>query len=623
MLTAPQERRIAALLFFCAAALSAAAVPPDILVRARDLGHDPAWLTLLHYGGGLAGGHGLVDDRRFWLSPDGAHDPQAELDATLAGLWAGDPAKPEEAVAARFPARTAFLAERLGFARADLPVAGSPELEALLDGLRARRAWLVFPTGYLASPASMFGHTLLLIQGRNESPLLSQSINYAAEVPPGESGPLSMLKGLFGGYSGYFSVLPYHRKVQEYTDLDQRDIWEYELTLAPAELDRLLRHSWELRGIASDYWFLDENCSFNLLFLLDAARPGLTLTSRAGAWVIPGETVRWVHEAGLVAAARYRPSLATRVAAARAGLPGDLAVRIARGGATPAEAATDVPDPALRAQTLDLAGEALHALAGRHAISLDDYRTRLHVTLGARAALGAQPGLPEPAAPAGPERAHPPLRVAAGVGRDDGVDYATLAIRPTQHDLLDPPDGFTEGAALTFAELDLRWYRDGRRPVLNRFDAVRIASLPPYEGIFRRWSWMATAGLRSERMGDDAALRMQAAALGGIGWTAGLPASRAWLFATGDARGFGTGPGYALGPGAQLGITGGGSRLRLLGTAQATRFVAGRRGTAWEVAGGVRYAPWSWGAIDLLGSRYERWERLADAIQVRGVFYLH
>ena len=626
MLIASQERRIAALLFFCALALPAAVVPPDILVKARSesLASDPTWLSLLHYAKGLTGRHGLVDDPRFWLSPTGMGDPQAELEATLEGLWAGDPAKPEESVAARFPARAAFLAARLGFPLSALPVAGSAELDALIAGFGPRRAWLVFPTGYLSSPPSMFGHTLLLVQGRNDSQLLSQSINYAAETPQGGGGPLSILKGLFGGYDGYFTFMPYYRKVQEYTDLDQRDIWEYELTLTPAELDLLLRHVWELRGIASDYWFFDENCSFNLLFLLDAARPGLGLSARGGAWVIPGETVYWVHEAGLVASVRYRPSRATRVAVARAALPAtaaDLAVRIARGDAPVAEAATGIPDPAVRAQTLDLAGETLHALAGRHAITLADYRTRLHATLGARAALGAQPALPEPPSPVGPELSHRSLRVAAGVGHEDGVGYATLAVRPAQHDLLDPPGGFVEGAALTFAELDLRWYREDSHPVLNRFDAVRVSCLSPYEAIFRRLSWTVSVGLRSERMGGEGDLRLQAAAIGGVGWAASLPASRAWIFAMGDARGFDAGPGYAVGPGAQVGITGGASAIRLLGTAQVTRFVAGWQETAWELAGGLRFSPWSWGAVDLLATRYARWDRLSNGVQLRGALY--
>ena len=32
-------------------------------------------------------------------------------------------------------------------------------------------------------------------------------------------------------------------------------------------------HTYEMDKIYSDYYFFDENCSYDLLFLLDAARP--------------------------------------------------------------------------------------------------------------------------------------------------------------------------------------------------------------------------------------------------------------------------------------------------------------------------------------------------------------
>ena len=68
---------------------------------------------------------------------------------------------------------------------------------------------------------------------------------------------------------------------------EHRDLWEYRLTLTPAELDRLVRHLWELLPTYYDYYFFDENCSYHLLALLEVARPGLRLTDRFHAWTIP------------------------------------------------------------------------------------------------------------------------------------------------------------------------------------------------------------------------------------------------------------------------------------------------------------------------------------------------
>ena len=95
--------------------------------------------------------------------------------------------------------------------------------------------------------------------------------------------------------------MPYYLKVREYTDLENRDIWEYELNLSPEEIDRLLMHAWELGPIHFDYYFFDENCAYHLLGLLEAARPDLELTKGFRWWAIPSDTVREVvKQKGLV-----------------------------------------------------------------------------------------------------------------------------------------------------------------------------------------------------------------------------------------------------------------------------------------------------------------------------------
>jgi len=37
--------------------------------------------------------------------------------------------------------------------------------------------------------------------------------------------------------------MPYYLKVREYNDMENRDVWEYELNLSPEEIDRLLMHT--------------------------------------------------------------------------------------------------------------------------------------------------------------------------------------------------------------------------------------------------------------------------------------------------------------------------------------------------------------------------------------------
>ena len=178
--------------------------------------------------------------------------------------------------------------------------------------MQPRSAVLIFPGSYLNSPASLFGHTLLGIEGPYHSKLLAYAVNYSA-LTDESNGIAFALKGIFGLYPGYYSLLPYYEKTKEYGDLERRDIWEYALNLSPEETARMAPHIWELRGIYSDYYFFDENCSYNLLFLLEAARPSLRLAEQTRPWVIPVDTVRLVQESGLVRKMHYRPSKATRI----------------------------------------------------------------------------------------------------------------------------------------------------------------------------------------------------------------------------------------------------------------------------------------------------------------------
>ena len=201
---------------------------------------------------------------------------------------------------------------RLGIPAEQLPAVTCKKLDEALAVADPKRAVLVFPSAHINSPASMFGHTLLRIDNSYQSELLAYSVSYAA-VSTETNGMAYAFKGIFGLYPGRYSILPYYEKVKEYTDIEHRDIWEYHLNLTEEETRRMVLHVWEVQGTFSDYFFFDENCSYNLLFFLEAARPSVQLTDRFFYWVIPSDTIRVVRDAGFVAAVKYRPSQGTKI----------------------------------------------------------------------------------------------------------------------------------------------------------------------------------------------------------------------------------------------------------------------------------------------------------------------
>jgi hypothetical protein len=208
----------------------------------------PVWLGLGHYEpAGRDGFASMARGDKFFVSEAGPTSPRDELHATLAAFF--DPTlavREGEHPQCTFRARYAWLVRELSIDPTRLPPASCEGYDTWRKGLAARGLSLIFPEAYMNNPASMFGHTLLRVDSGEpggDEDLLAYAINFAAESG-GDGGMAFAFKGIFGGYAGYFSVLPYYDKLKQYGDWENRDIWEYPLDLTAAEVD-LLAHVWE------------------------------------------------------------------------------------------------------------------------------------------------------------------------------------------------------------------------------------------------------------------------------------------------------------------------------------------------------------------------------------------
>ncbi len=557
-----------------------AADPVDGWIAAAErtgLARDPEWLVLLHAVPEAGGFRSRVDDPHFFLAADGSRDPSAELVATLRGL--AQPSPGTAAAMARFPGRAEFLIGRLGIDRDALPMPRNAVFEDVWERLGATRAVLVFPDAYMGTPASMFGHTLLVIHGRAGVAALQQAVNYAA-VTTETSGLRFAVKGIFGGYPGRFSLSPYYEKLQEYTNTEHRDLWEYELDLDQPAMRRLLLHLWDHKDHWSDYFFFDESCSYQLLFLLDAARPGLALHRRARPWVIPTDTVRLAAEAGLVRSVVWRPSLAEQVRSGAAGMDaGEVALvkAIAAGGTV----AVLVGRPAERqALILDTAAALLQARRFRGGMAQDEYARRQLAVLRARARVGRVPPPPESPMPVPPDRGHRSLRLTAGGGSDGGQGFAEIAFRPAYHDWMDPQAGYAAGSEVVFGEVAVRVWEDDSLPELDRVDVLRVRSYRPIDPFFMPPTWTGGISYRRDPIGgvDDRESQLVGDVGGGI--ALGGPAASVYAMAVAEGRLYGPGRGHAIGVGGDAGIIlDAGDLVRARTYARVVERVLGDRGT--------------------------------------------
>ncbi len=451
----------------------------------KRLWEDPEWEVLLHYKKGFFGTESLVDDPAFFISEHGKTDPREEMHAAIRALFlAGTAGKPGPMC--RFTARGEFLIGELSVDRELLPAETDESFNRYYNEIKPSRIVLVFPAGYMNSPASMYGHTFLLIDSEESGRLQSKTANYAA-ITDDTFGPVFAFKGLFGFYLGYFSFLPYYKKIQDYSDSEMRDMWEYELDLTPSEIKKVLRHVMEMEKIWSEYYFLDENCSFNLLYLVEAARPGTKLTDSFTIGVEPVDTIRVIKENNLVLRRVYRPSLYTKINYLRSKLSGEeeeFVLSVCGGEADIAEITKLNITDEKKTVICDLCVDYLKFMALKGKAGEEDYKQRFMAILEYRSTLPQADNYKDLPEPAPPEESHGSRRIAFLSGYSDGGWFSGISYRQTCHELMDPDEGYNSGSQIVFGSIEARFWYETKKFTLERFDVINLLSLPDSDSFF-------------------------------------------------------------------------------------------------------------------------------------------
>ncbi len=295
--------------------------PRNLIEKARQekWGEELEWKRILFYTQHTFGDpEGIIDDAAFYLDPEGKTNPEAELFATLEAFFDQDSnAAPDEHALCRYPARKDWLARKIQEINFDWPQPSCPRFERWWKERRYDGISLVFSSFFPNSPPSLFGHTFLRLHrpldDLHRSDLLDDIVSFAAHTGP-DPNPLAYVwKGAFGGYPGRFSLLPYYIKIQEYNNLESRDLWEYQLQVNSEQIRRLVLSLWEYGPHYSDYFYFDENCSYVLLLLLEAADPRWDFRSHMKMWTTPSQSLKAVTlQDSMVKSVRFRPSALSR-----------------------------------------------------------------------------------------------------------------------------------------------------------------------------------------------------------------------------------------------------------------------------------------------------------------------
>ena len=470
------------------------------------LADEREWHVLLHYQRNLfgAGFTSMQDDPGFFMAPTGKTDPQAELAATLAQFFSDElVGRSKQPAQCAFVARYHWLKEKLHFDERRLPPQPCERFTRWFNEFNAQSISVIFPTGFMNNPASMFGHTFLRIDAKGQTPqtrILDYTINYAAEVPP-NAGPEYAIKGVFGGYPGHFSTIPYYLKVQEYRDIENRDIWEYRLDLTQEQVRRLLMHTWEMGNAYFDYFFFDENCSFHILSLIEAAEPSIHLVDHFPFYTIPVDTVRLLTESGLVAEVVSRPSRSTLVRRKREAMKEEERVWLNRLIVDPDALKSErfrSLSPERQAFVLETASDYLLMRGSGAPEEGAPFREKNKSILAARSRLKVGPtDIPIEPYVKRPDLGHGTSRIGIGAGWRNDRAFEEINVRAAYHDLLDPEYGYTPDAQIEVMSFAVRHYHNQSQARLERFTPLNMISLAPMDSLFQAPSWKLGLGMNT------------------------------------------------------------------------------------------------------------------------------
>ena len=456
------------------------------------------WHLLVHYRKNTGPGYtSEIDDPGFFLAPDGKTNPQAELEATLRHFFSDRlVGRSQQPARCAFIARYEWLKEQLQFKENNFPPQTCDRFHRWLKELNPASVTLIFPSAFMNNPASMFGHTFLRIDqvGQTEQTrILAYTINFAAEVPP-NPGLEYAYKGVFGGYKGFFSTIPYYLKVQEYRDIENRDIWEYRLNFSTQQVLHLLKHTWELGNAYFFYYYFKENCAYHILSLLEIADPSLHLTDSFHFWTIPSDTIRHLfYQKALISDVAYRPARSTQLKRKLEEISineREIFSEIVHNPSTTEADRFRVLPTDRQIFLLDTASDLFRFRSAKDPSNRQEYQQNNSQLLVSRSLIPI-PSSTFQVKPyfSSPELGHGTFRINTGFGWRNHSYFEEISFRAVYHDLLDPDQGYAPNAQIELGDLALRHYHHNNQLRLERFTLGNILSLSPLDSWFRSPSW--------------------------------------------------------------------------------------------------------------------------------------
>lgn len=239
----------------------------------------------------------------FFVSPQGATNPQSEMTAMLQALLAENDSKLGNfSVQCRFPARTHWLKQQLNLT---FSPANCQDFDNWLKKINPQSVSLVFTDEYLDNPASAFAHIFLKFDnGSNDE----YYFNYTPKTSKDDNIATLAYKTMISGNAGEFTINHYNNSINKYLNDEKRDVWQYSLNLDKEQVLQLARQVYEIKNQTLPYFLFDENCASEILTLLNTLFPNKNYLANPSVMIAPSQIIRQLNDDGLITEEKFTPA---------------------------------------------------------------------------------------------------------------------------------------------------------------------------------------------------------------------------------------------------------------------------------------------------------------------------
>jgi len=289
------------LLFILPIVLYASQESTILLIEQKKLYEKNEWKALLHYNNGFK-----VTDKKFLLSKNPSL--KNELLATIKAFYdlPNSYQNTNEHIQCKFPARFLFISHELNLSKNEFPKINCQDFKTYKQKAPEDEISLVYASENVKNPSSMMGHVFLKFSGKNNKNIeVNHAITFYTIIE--SANPLSLIyQNTVSGMKGLFALQPYRVIKENYTKKENRNIWEYQLSLSEYRRKLIYYHVWELKGIDMQYYFTSYNCSTVIYNMLSLANPKVYDDTKI--WLTPLDSVKYLYKYDLIQKAQLYPS---------------------------------------------------------------------------------------------------------------------------------------------------------------------------------------------------------------------------------------------------------------------------------------------------------------------------